>query len=320
MRINVFSLLLACLFFSIDLLAQDASALASKETTLVQLSSSLIADDSKTNRIKAEQSFQTSLVEALKIENSFHFPFDGLEAVSILYPSDSTFRIFTWQLYVDKNDYQYGGIIQVNNEKNQIFPLKDASNDIETYDLEYDVLGPSDWYGALYFNLHEFDTPKGKQYLLFGFDGFQFFNKRKIAEALYFDEEGVPVFGAPAFAKAEEGYEASTKNRLYLEYSAEVAARLNYDSNLEIVILDNLVTMRSPYKGVGNVNIPDGSYIGYQLKNGVWEYVEKVFNQVSEKPPAPRRVLTEGSSQKDLFGKKARRKKRNKNLPLRKNR
>lgn len=320
MRTNIFSLLLACLFYSTGLLAQDASTLAAKEATLIQLSSTLITDSIKENRIKAEQVFQSTLEEALKADNSFQFPFESLESVSILYPSDSIFRIFTWQLYVDKNDYQYGGIIQVNNEKNQVYPLTDASDDVEAYDLEYDVLGPNDWFGALYFNLHEFDTPKGKQYLLFGFDGFQFFNKRKVVEALYFNEAGQPVFGAPAFAKAETGYEASTKNRLYLEYSAEVAARLNYDPNLEMVIMDNMVSMRSPYKGVGNVNVPDGSYIGYQLKNGIWEYVEKVFNQVSEKPPAPRRVLTESSNQNDLFGKKSRRKKRDKNLPLRKNR
>jgi len=320
MRINVFSFFLACLFFSITLVAQDQSPLAAKEATLVPLATTLLSDSLKANRIKAAHAFQTNLEAALKAENSFQYPFESLEAVSILYPSDSTFRIFTWQLYIAKNDYQYGGIIQLNNEKNQVFSLVDASAEIATYDLEYDVLGPTDWYGALYFNLHEFDTPKGKQYLLFGFDGFQFFNKRKIAEALYFDEAGQPVFGAPAFAKAETGYEASTKNRLYLEYSAEVAARLNYDPSLDMVIMDNLVSMRSPYKGVGNVSIPDGSYIGYQLKNGVWEYVEKVFNQVSERPPAPRRVLTEGSTQKDLFGKKARRKKRDKNIPMRKNR
>ena len=219
-----------------------------------------------------------------------------------------------------KNDYRYGGMIQMNNTKNDLFSLTDASGELETYDLEYDVLGPSDWYGALYFNLQEFETPKGNQYLLCGFDGFEFFKKRKVVETLYFDEAGQPVFGASAFAKVEAGYEASTKNRLYLEYSAEVAARLNYDPSLEMLIMDNLVSMRSPYKQVGNVNIPDGSYIGYSLKNGVWEYVEKVFNQVSERPPAERRILTESSSQKDLFGKKSRGKKRDKNLPLRKNR
>lgn len=320
MQNNVFSFLLACLFFSTTLLGQDADKIVAKETTLAQLSSTLLTDSIKANRIEAERSFQDLLKETLAEENSFQFQFEALEAVSILYPSDSTFRIFTWQLYLDKNEYQYGGIIQLNNEKNQVFPLTDASDDIETYDLEYDVLSPTDWYGALYFNLHEFATPKGTQYLLFGFDGFQFFNKRKVVEALYFEEDGQPVFGAPAFAKAETGYEASTKNRLYLEYSAEVAARLNYDPTLEMVIMDNLVSMRSPYKGVGNVNIPDGSYIGYQLKNGVWEYIEKVFNQVSAKPPAPRRVLTENSTQKDLFGKKSRTKKRDKNLPMRKNR
>ena len=320
MRIIIFSFFIAFLFFNNTLKAQDHAALATKEAALVQLATTLLTDSLKENRVKAEASFQNLLTETLTEKNSFQFPFESLEAVSILYPSDSTFRIFTWQLYVDKNDYRYGGMIQMNNTKNDLFSLTDASSEIETYDIEYDVLGASDWYGALYFNLQEFETPKGNQYLLFGFDGFEFFKKRKVVETLYFDEAGQPVFGASAFAKVEAGYEASTKNRLYLEYSAEVAARLNYDPSLEMLIMDNLVSMRSPYKQVGNVNIPDGSYIGYSLKNGVWEYVEKVFNQVSERPPAERRILTESSSQKDLFGKKSRGKKRDKNLPLRKNR
>ena len=254
---------------------------------------------------------------SLQQKGSFNYPFTDLETVSILYPKDSTFRVFTWQVYVDKNDYRYGGLIQMNRPDNQVFPLHDQSADIATYDLEFDILGPSDWYGAIYFNIQEYPTKEGNKYLLFGFDGYEFFNKRKVVEAFHFDESGQPVFGAPAFAKTADGYEASTKNRLYLEYSAEVAARLNYDPTLEMIILDNLVSMRSPYKGAGNVNIPDGSYIGYQLNNGVWEHVEKVFNLVSEEPPAPRRLFNEKNTQNELLGEAARGKKRDKKLPLR---
>ena len=308
--ISLFSLLHNSSFAQIEENFQE------QEINLVNLSTQFLKDSLKENRIAAAAKFSETLAVALQQKNSFDYSFEALEAVSILYPTDSTFRIFTWQLYVDKSDYRYGGMIQVNNTVNQVFPLEDQSAEIADYDLEFDVLGSSDWYGAVYFNIHEYDTPEGKQYLLFGFDGFQFFSKRKLVEAFYFNETGQPVFGAPAFAKTAEGYEASTKNRLYLEYSAEVAARLNYDPTLEMIILDNLIAMRSPYKGAGNVNIPDGSYIGYKLNNGIWEHVEKVFSLVSEKPPAPRRVFNEKNNQKDIFGKAARGKKRNKNLPL----
>lgn len=297
--------------------AQEKENFPTQEAKLVQLSTQFIKDSLRENRISAAAKFNEALKGSLQQEGSFNYPFEALETISIKYPADSTFRIFTWQIYIDKNNYKYGGIIQTNHSNNQLFPLTDQSAEIAPYDLEFDILSPSDWYGAIYFNIQEYPTNEGKKYLLFGFDGYEFFSKRKIVEAFYFDESGQPVFGAPAFAKTAEGYEASTKNRLYLEYSSEVAARLNYDPTLEMIILDNLVSMRSPYKGAGNVNIPDGSYVGYQLNNGVWEYVDKVFNLVSQKPPAPRRVFHENSTQKDLFGKAARGKKRDKKLPLR---
>ena len=298
-----------------NLLAQEKKTISNQEAMLVQLSAQFLKDSVKENRIAAAKNFNAQLELALKGKNSFTYPFEKLETVSILYPADSTFRIFTWQLYVDKNDYRYGGIIQMNQPSNDIFVLNDQSNEVAAYDLEYDILGPDDWYGAIYFSLKGFDTPKGKQYLLFGFDGFEFFNKRKVAEALYFDENNQPVFGAPAFAKVSEGYEAATQNRLYLEYSAEIAARLNYDPNLDMIIADNMIAMRSPYKGVGNVNIPDGSYTGYKLNNGVWEYVDKVFDLVSERPPSDGREVS-GSNKKDLFGKAVKDKKRDKKQPF----
>jgi hypothetical protein len=291
------------------LTAQDSNTFSEKEQQLLQLSKSFIKDSIKTTRIESEKAFSQLLASTLKQENSFAYAFEQLETVSLLYPADSTFRIFTWQLYVDKNDYQYGGLIQMNNADNQIFTLNDQSADLATYDMEYEILSPENWYGAVYFNLHEFDSKEGKKYLLFGYDGFEFFQKRKVLEALYFDESGQPQFGAPVFAKVEEGFEPTTKNRLYMEYSAEVAAKLNYDEYLGIIIKDHLITSKSRYKGVGNVKVPDGSYEGYQLKEGVWVYVDKVFDLVSEEPPAPNPVLEKRKNQ-DLFGKVKKKKKK----------
>ncbi|MEY3369157.1 MAG: hypothetical protein RI973_2312, partial [Bacteroidota bacterium] len=74
----------------------------------------VINDSASENRFASCKLLIKTLVKALQVENSFHYPFEQLQTVSILYPPDSTFRIFTWQLYVDENDYRYYGAIQMN--------------------------------------------------------------------------------------------------------------------------------------------------------------------------------------------------------------
>ena len=299
-------ILLIFIFVSGFLSAQETD-FPKKEQKLLALSKTFLQDSLRANRFAAEQTFRTELEQTLRSPGSFSYPFKELKAVSVLYPQDSTFRIFTWQLYMDKNEYRYGGIIQKNQPENKLFLLTDQSDQLATYDIEYEVLGAEDWYGSLYYNIHSFESGEGTRYLLFGFDGYEFFRKRKLVEVLYFDQNDQPVFGAPAFAKTAEGYEATTKNRLYLEYAAEVAARLNYDHQLNMIISDHLISMRSPHRGVGNVSIPDGSYEGYQLQEGTWEYVDKIFHEILEKPPAPSPVLHTRNS-RDLFGKATKKK------------
>jgi len=269
---------------------------------LAVLSESIIKDSLLTDREAAHKDFEALLTTTLEQPNSFDYPFEEVQAVSIQVPEDNSFRIFTWQLFVDNKTYKYGGLIQKNTPTPTLYSLSDQSAELPLYDMEYATLSPEDWYGAIYYNIQEFDSLEQKKYLLFGYDGFEFFNKRKVAEVLSFDEEGVPVFGAPVFSKAVEGYAASTKNRLYLEYDASIAVRLNYDESLGVLIHDHLIQMKGQYRGQGMVNVPDGSYEGYYYKNGVWNYKEKIFDLVSETPPRSKPVL--GTIKKTLFGKK----------------
>ncbi|MEL6864470.1 MAG: hypothetical protein AAFP19_08630 [Bacteroidota bacterium] len=269
------------------------------EDTLALLAFAIVNDSIADNRFAACHKFIPTLVEALKKPNSFYYPFERLRSISILYPPDSTFRIFTWQLYVDVNEYRYYGAIQMNSPELQLFPLVDRSFDMGMPD--YEVLSDKKWYGALYYNLKAFDSPEGKKYLLFGFDGHQFFNKRKLIEVLHFNEEGLPLFGAPVFASANAEESDIRKNRIVLEYTAEAAIRLNYDEQLEMVIFDHLIPMKSLIKEQGNTFVPDGSYEGYQLAEGEWKHVDKVFFEVSPEAPRPAPVL-DSRKGKDLFG------------------
>jgi hypothetical protein len=268
------------------------------EDTLALLAYAIVNDSLPEHRFGACRKLIPTLVNALKVENSFQYPFSRLQSVSIQYPQDSSFRVFTWQLYVDVNDYRYYGAIQMNESKLKLFPLVDRSYQVE--DVEHEILSPEKWYGAVYYNLKQVDSPDGRYYLLFGFDGFEFFRKRKVVDVLTFNDKGIPVFGAPVFVHAEKGKPAFTKNRLLREYSAEVSVRCNYDEVLEFLIFDHLVGMEGPH-GEGPVNYPDGSYEAYRLERGYWKFVPKVFDQVSDEAPRPNPILDQRS--KDLFGK-----------------
>jgi len=149
--------------------------------------------------------------------------------------------------------------------------------------------------------VQEFDTLDQKKYLLFGFDGFQFFHKRKLVEVLSFEENGTPIFGAEVFTKEIDGQPSSTKNRLYAEYDASISVRLNYDPSMNIIIQDHLEQMMGQYKGQGMVNVPDGSYEGYYFKDNMWRYKEKIFDLISEEPPRDKPVVKE--EKRTIFGK-----------------
>lgn len=278
---------------------QDFETIKTYEDTLALLSFMIVNDSLKTNRLLAVKKLIPTLVTALKHKNSFQYPFERLKSISIQYPADSTFRIFTWQLYVDENDYRYFGVIQMNTPELKLFPLKDRS--FEVADVNKDILPPEKWYGVVYYNLKEFDTNEGRKYLLFGYDGYSFHTKRKLIDVLSF-KEGKPVFGSPVFVSLDPNYPHAPKNRIVLTFSAAASVKLNYDGHLDIIIFDHLIFGSSEVPGQAPSNLPDGSYEGYQLKNGQWEYINKVYDHVYEKAPREKPVFDD-KNKKDIFGK-----------------
>ncbi|MEZ4930672.1 MAG: hypothetical protein R2788_00895 [Saprospiraceae bacterium] len=276
----------------------DLPIMEQLEDTLGLLGFLIINDSLPEHRFGATKKMIPTLVKALKIKNSFSYPFEQLRTVSILYPPDSTFRVFTWQLYVDVDDYRYYGAIQMNTSELKLFPLIDRSRQVESE--EYDILSPDQWYGALYYNIKQFDTPNGKDYLLFGFNGYSLFNKKKLIDVLHF-ENGNAQFGAPVFIQEDSETGAQTiRNRIVKEYSAEGTFQMNYDATFEKIIFDHLVEMGGSYNQ-GLAAVPDGTYEGYILKDGKWVWEEKVFHEILEEAPRPEPILD--GRKLDIFGK-----------------
>lgn len=277
--------------------------LRAAEDSLATLAQTVLTDSVAEARISASNALEATLFRALQVENSFKYKFGELASLSILYPPDSSFRVFTWQLFVNDSTYRYHGAIQLDRRVLVFFPLQDRSDEM-TLMPRTEVLSASNWYGALYYNLREFDSGTGKKYLLFGFDGFEFFEKRKLIEVLSFDPKtGEPIFGAKVFDRQKEPGKrpAPPEARIMLEYSAEAAVRCNWDEEYQLVLFDHLETTGSPF-GRGLTHIPDGSVEGFHLENGRWKHISKVFNDVMAEPPRPAPVLDERQG-KGIMGK-----------------
>jgi hypothetical protein len=270
------------------------------EDTLGVLGYATVNDSLESNRFGACRGMIQTLVRALKVENSFNYRFDRIKSISILAPPDSSFRIFTWQLFVNDSTYRYYGAIQKNQKELKLFPLIDRSFEFQTPPPAHDVLSHEKWYGALYYNLRQFDSKAGRRYLLFGYDAFEFFDKRKVLEVLYFDKSGTPVFGDEVFDRGPTS-NVSPETRIFQEYSAESSTKLNWDEQYQMVLMDHLIPMPSPF-GRGITGVPDGSYDGWQLEKGQWVFVAKVFNDVMSEEFRPEPVL-EARKPNDISGK-----------------
>lgn len=251
------------------------------EDTLGVLSFLIINDSLPQSRFAATKKMILTLKKALKVTNSFQYKFGRLKPVSIQYAPDSTFRIFTWQLFVDDNTYHYYGVVQMNTPELKMYPLVDRSAKVE--DVQQTVLSADNWYGVIYYNILKLKDATGTKYLLFGLDTHSFFKRRKIIDVLTFNGDQL-VFGSPVFPKTMNN--DGPVNRLLLEYSAETSVKMNWDEAIGAIVFDHLIPFQGTTKS-GPVNVPDGTYEGFKIETGKLVYFDKLESQIMEEAPAP---------------------------------
>src|SRR5450432_3387992 len=195
-------------------------------------------------RFRADSFFIRMLVRSLKIPNSFYYTFDSLQTISKLYAPDSSFRIFTWQIKKDVYVFLQRGAIQMRTEDGslKLFPLHDVS--MFTKKPGDSVRGANNWIGAIYYRIIQKTVNGKKVYTLLGFDDFTINSNKKWMDVLTFDGQGQPVFGGPYFSFKNDSAKASKNQtvRFYIEYKKEASTTFNYDSSLDMIIYDHLIS------------------------------------------------------------------------------
>ncbi len=274
------------------------------EDSLYLLSDKFTTDTTLDGRKKACYAFIPKFVSALKLDNSFYYPFDSIETISKIYSPDSLFRIFTWQLVLPKGHFRYYGVIQMRSTKVKIFPLFDLSDTMQ-YHPQLTTTNDN-WYGALYYNIISKQADKKSIYTLFGYEAADVMTRRKVVEILTFDDKGKPKFGAPLFYfKYDSTHvkQADTLKRFFIEYKYNASTILNYDTALEMIVFDHVAAPKQKMEGATFTYVPDGTYEGFVWKSNRWNWVEKVFTfsiDENDNPPIPVPLYGEPKRQPEL--------------------
>ncbi|OYU94826.1 MAG: hypothetical protein CFE21_14145 [Bacteroidetes bacterium B1(2017)] len=257
----------------IDSLSMDS--LHDFEIRLSGLSYNMVRNFDEEVRITSGRNFIRQMGRALKVKNSYYYPFDSLKNLMILYSPDGLFRIFTWNVATNDEKFRYFGVIQMNpdklkklNKKQQLYenfyPLIDRSDSLESFLIrETDA---NHWFGAAYYKIIKTTFNKVDYYTLLGWDGAGPETNRKVADVLYF-RSGIPVFGAPIFdLKRKTKY-----HRMVFEFNNQATIGLRYDEKRKILIYENIVPDKPANAGFVEHYYPDGSFDYLLWKNGNWE-------------------------------------------------
>jgi hypothetical protein len=188
-------------------------------------------------------------------------------------------------MVINENMIRQHGAIQMKTEDGslQLLPLIDKSDII--INQEDTVTNNRSWIGAIYYKIIPTKNGNKRFYTLIGYDENNIRSTKKIIETLEFIN-GEPIFGSHLFSFSEDSKKLPPLSRFILEFKKNTGARVNYDSELEMIILEHLESeSNEPSKKW--TFIPDGDYEGFKWKNGKWHHINKVFNQITPEGKEP---------------------------------
>jgi hypothetical protein len=257
--------------------AGNQKLLRSIDDSLQDFGAKMLDELMPTDRLRADSMFTRLLVRAMRVPYSFYYHFDSMDVAPVLYPDDSSFRIITWHLPMNEDNFRQKGVIQMNTADGsiRIFPLFDAS-DYSEETLRDSVRTPQTWIGAVYYKVIQQTVAQQKVYTLLGYDENGGMTTRKWIETLTFNEQQEPRFGGDYFAVNNDSIFPAGSKRYLIEYKKEGRARLNYDEQDSLIVMDHLVSeTNEPDKKY--TLIPGGDYEAFKWNKGRWQFIDKLY-------------------------------------------
>ncbi len=254
---------------------QDLEKFQIMEDSLLVTADSMYEAFIPDTRIGYSERFVRQLVRALKINNSWLYPFDKIrDKINIINSDDNAFRIFNWEITPSNVSKRYYGAIQLPGEKLKLIGLNDYAEQTGK-GAEDSVLTGGKWFGALYYRIMSHDFQGHKVYTMFGYNAASSLSNRKLLDAMVI-EDGKVIFGIPIFGVASTNFPRHRVNRFILEYKKEVQVSMNWNEEKNVIIFDKLVSqVNDPHRKY--TFVPSGQYDGLRWDNETWNYVRDLI-------------------------------------------
>lgn len=291
---KVYLIIICCLPFV--LIAQDMNI--DIKSDLIFYGDVMTSAEAPINRQRAATIFNQLLEDYLTDQPSNNVDLSFVKQLSHTVPEDSLFSIYTWQVELDDNNFDYHGYVFYNDKPHQ----KLISRSTFDSSIKYTKHSAQDWYGALYYNIVKYSEG---EYLLFGYNGNGEFNNAKVVDILSIQGDKL-VLGKEIFQDPEDTL--TYNNKIYISYSEDASVNLNYNPGLDMIVHDHLIQRIGRMPGQGPTNLPDGTYEGYAYANGKWMYKKKLFDHSygNNNAPRPKPVLNTDRKLKPKTKKKSR--------------
>ncbi len=249
------------------------------ELELVRTADSMLFFPMDEYRTACNDRFIPKLVKYLRRPGSFDDPMDSLRRkVNIIYPEDSSFRIFNWEIKHAENIVRYYGAIQFNEKDLHLVPLIDNSTE-EMDSPEDSSFSIKNWYGGIIYKIKTVEFPDGhKLYTTFSTNRNGRLSNKKIMDILFLDDRKPAHWGLPIINTPE-----GPKNRYILEFNKLANVSFNYNEEKGLVIFDELRSEVNNKK-LRYTYIPIGEYHGFSWNGKSWNYIDKLVEVVEYSP------------------------------------
>ena len=94
------------------------------------------------------------------------------------------------------------------------------------------------------------------------------------------------MFGSVQFTFELDSIKRKAQRRFSIEYKKEASTTVNYDPELEVILVDHFVS-ESDEPELAYTFVPDGDYEAFKWVNGKWQHIDKFFHQKLEDGQAP---------------------------------
>ena len=264
MKVIRFYILLIIETLSFNLKAQQSpNTLNIFQDTLIKISARVVAAQNDAQKLEINGGFVKTLVDALKVSNSFSYSFDSLKNVSVIKSPDQVFRILSWYVLLENGTYRYYGAIQMNTKSGplKLYPLIDQTDNLGDPN---GITNNQKWFGARYYEVVPVNSGNRlPYYILLGWKGNTQMTTKKVIDILSFDKDNL-TFGAPVF----DGKELKGKNRIIFEYAKSNAMTLKTDLKAGMIVFDHLASFDPEIKGKFEYYGSDGTFDGFKIIGG----------------------------------------------------